>query len=206
MRCLAFAAAVVCGLVSVVSTANAKTVCNDAQAARTINVLQNQKQEVAAGTGTVSPQADETIRSLAKSNCFQTVGPDPVVDHQDTVEFGCTLFSGVYQNVRVYWTSCPSHVATFIMRNGTNEKVGIIFYAMERDAEWPGDGMEFTLEGGQSRQFTLQCGTNERVCYGGWFEPDYSGSYWGIGRDRANGCDNCCTNCGYTIAVPDLVR
>jgi hypothetical protein len=207
MTRVSFITTLVCAFFSFISTGYALTVCNDVQAVRTINVLQNQKQEVAAGRlSAIDPSSDATIKSLAQAHCFQTVGADPLADNQDTIEFACTLLSGVYQNIRVYWTSCPSHTATFIMRNGTDEQMGIVFYSMERDYEWPGNNMQYNLGAGQSNQYALQCGTRERICYGSWFDPDWIGTYWGIGHDRGNGCEDCCLNCGDTIRVPDLVR
>src|SRR5215469_335983 len=78
-----------------VTEAAAMTVCATSDSTRIISQLQNQ----AADEGTTleaNPISKATVQSLAKAYCGQTQGADPVADNQEQIEYGCTMYSGMY--------------------------------------------------------------------------------------------------------------
>jgi hypothetical protein len=179
----------------------ALTVCKTSDAARVISQIQNQ----AVDEGTTldaNPMSKATVQSLATAYCGQTQGGDPSADNTQQIEFGCTMLSGIYQSQRVYWTTCPSHAATFTMTNGTPFNIAIAFYSQTRPGYvWPGSGQAYQLVPNATKPFSMSCKFGEQICYGATFPENPMGTYWGVGFNGANGCDNCCITCGGTFGT-----
>ena len=179
----------------------ALTACKTSDSARVISQIQNE----AADEGTTvdaNPMSKATIQSLAQAYCGQTQNGDPVSDNQQEIEFGCTMYSGMYQDHRVYWTTCPSHTATFTMTNGTPYNMAIAFYSQTRiGLSWPGSGQLYQLVPGETKPFSLACKFSERICFGSVFADAPEDTYWGVGLNGSYGCGNCCISCGGNFAT-----
>jgi len=195
---LSIVAALIC---AVPLPAFALTVCKTSDSARVINQIQNQAAEEGT-TLDANPMGKATVQSLAAAYCGRTEGADPVADNTQQIEFGCTMFSGMYQEQRVYWTTCPSHVATFNMTNGTGNDMAIAFYSQTRPGlAWPGGGDLYRLAPSEFRSFGLTCKYAETICYGSVIASDPEGTYWGVGMNGVNPCNNCCITCGNSFAT-----
>ncbi len=182
--------------------AGAMPACNSPGATRVINQLQNEALDEKAEPGGESapdnPMRKANVALLLHAYCGQT-STDPIADRQEQIEFGCTMYSGTYEDKRAYWTSCPEHAVSFNVKNLTGMTVVMGFYSQTRPGlAWPGLNQGYNLEPGESRAQSLNCRFNEKVCYGAWYRDNPAGSYWGAGFNGANGCTSCCFTCGQT--------
>ena len=66
---------------------------------------------------------------------------------------------------------------------------------------WPAANQFYRLSDGGSRTHTLDPSQPGKVCYGARSENDPSGSYWGVGIDGNQGCDDCCVQTSETRIV-----
>ncbi len=80
---------------------------------------------------------------------------------------------------------------TFMMRNSHPNAVEVELYSQDRDHVWPGDNQVFYLDDGETKEIPLSCEEGETICYGAWISGDKQ-SYWGVGPDNAENCENCC--------------
>ncbi|MBU0739771.1 MAG: hypothetical protein KJ981_06500 [Alphaproteobacteria bacterium] len=83
---------------------------------------------------------------------------------------------------------------TFFMRNDHPNAVEVELYSQDRDHVWPGDNQVFYLDDGETKEIPLSCEEGETICYGAWISGDKQ-SYWGVGPDNAENCENCCYTC-----------
>lgn len=83
---------------------------------------------------------------------------------------------------------------TFVMRNSHPNAVEVELYSQDREYVWPGNGEVFYLDDGETKQIPLSCEEGETICYGAWISGDKQ-SYWGVGPDNAENCENCCYTC-----------
>jgi hypothetical protein len=75
------------------------------------------------------------------------------------------------------------------------KKVQIEFYSKDRDIAWPGGGQAYNLNDYEIHKYNLTCRPGERICYGAWVTRTERAT-WGVGKDEAKGCDDCCWTCG----------
>jgi hypothetical protein len=83
---------------------------------------------------------------------------------------------------------------TFIMNNGHPNALRVELYSQDRDHVWPGGGEDYYLDDGESKEMSLACEAGESICYGAWIDGDEN-TYWGVGPNNAQTCDNCCYTC-----------
>ncbi|MCH8543176.1 MAG: hypothetical protein LAT61_06380 [Alcanivorax sp.] len=93
-----------------------------------------------------------------------------------------TPLPNTYEDVEFYITSQSS------------SPVLVEFYSQHRNAAWPGGGQAYVIRDYEQHRFGLHCRSTEQICYGAWVEHN-SREYWGVGKDDAFGCDNCCMTC-----------
>ena len=192
-------------------SANAMGVCTTSDATRVINQLQNQELDDKASvlqeylpSYVENPMRKATITSLAKAYCLQTTDADPISDRQEQIEFGCTMYSGVYNSSRVYWTSCPAHTATFSVKSISSYSISVVFYAHDRPVEWPGNNMEYVIKDHDVHTYSFNCKYAEKICYGAWYTGNAVATAWGVGHNRSLTCTNCCYVCGATSEIIQL--
>jgi hypothetical protein len=176
--------------------------CNSPDATRVINQLQNEaldeKAEPGGESAADNPMRKANIALLLHAYCGKT-SVDPIADRQEQIEFGCTMYSGTYEEKRAYWTSCPEHAVSFNVKNLTGKTVVTAFYSQTRPGlAWPGLNQGYNFEPNDSRVQSLNCKFNEKVCYGAWYRDNPAGTYWGAGFNGANSCASCCITCGQT--------
>ncbi len=92
-------------------------------------------------------------------------------------------------------TSAFSAEATFEIRSLYKYKVQISFFSQDRDHSWPGGDRSYNLHDSKMHRFKLTCERGEKICYGAW-ETEDEDTYWGVGPDDDESCDNCCLVCG----------
>jgi len=83
---------------------------------------------------------------------------------------------------------------TFVMNNHHPNAVEVQLYSQSRDHVWPGPDEVYLLDDGETKTMSLSCQDGESICYGAWISGDQS-SYWGVGPDGEQTCDNCCYTC-----------
>jgi hypothetical protein len=95
---------------------------------------------------------------------------------------------------------------TFVMRNSHPYAVELELYSQDRNHLWPGNNQVYYLDDGETKQVPLSCMEGETICYGAWVSGD-QGTYWGVGPNNAESCDDCCYVCegGETEEI-DLVE
>lgn len=92
--------------------------------------------------------------------------------------------AGVGQAETLTWNVVSEHPNT----------VQLEFNAIDTGGSWPGDGEVYVIDDDEEHSYTLQCEAGERICYGAWVKGDPD-SYWGIGPDGKEACDDCCFSC-----------
>jgi hypothetical protein len=75
------------------------------------------------------------------------------------------------------------------------KKVQIEFYSKDSNQAWPGGGEAYGLNDYKEHTYTLNCKAGERICYGAWVTGTERVT-WGVGKDEAKGCSDCCWTCG----------
>ncbi|MCO5160972.1 MAG: hypothetical protein M9939_07535 [Mesorhizobium sp.] len=83
---------------------------------------------------------------------------------------------------------------TFVMRNSHPNALEVELYSQDRDHVWPGGNQVYYLDDGETKTMPLACEEGETICYGAWISGD-RGTYWGVGPDNSEDCDNCCYTC-----------
>lgn len=83
---------------------------------------------------------------------------------------------------------------TFVMRNSHPNALEVELYSQDRDHVWPGGNQIYYLDDGETKTMPLACEEGETICYGAWISGD-KGTYWGVGPDNSENCDNCCYTC-----------
>ena len=94
-------------------------------------------------------------------------------------------------------TSTTAEAAELSWRVKSNYryKVQIEFYSQDRKSAWPGNGRAYGLNDYETKTFTLNCRSGEKICYGAWVTGDGS-KYWGVGANNRHSCRGCCATCG----------
>lgn len=83
---------------------------------------------------------------------------------------------------------------TFVMKNSHPNALEVELYSQDRDHVWPGGNQVYYLDDGETKTMPLACEEGETICYGAWISGD-RGTYWGVGPDNSEDCDNCCYTC-----------
>jgi len=83
---------------------------------------------------------------------------------------------------------------TFVMKNGHPNAIELELYSQDREHIWPGNGEVYLLDDGETKEVPLSCEAGESICYGAWISGDQN-TYWGVGPDNSQTCDNCCYTC-----------
>jgi hypothetical protein len=98
--------------------------------------------------------------------------------------------------VTAWLAGAPARAAdvTFMMQNNHPNAVEVELYSQDRDHVWPGKGEVFVLDDGETKQMPLSCKEGEKICYGAWIQGDRD-TYWGVGPDNKESCDDCCYTC-----------
>ncbi len=73
--------------------------------------------------------------------------------------------------------------------------VSLEFYSQDYNRAWPGNGKVYILDDSQTHSYNLECSTGEKICYGAWVRGD-SDTYWGVGMNNSQYCEDCCYTCG----------
>ena len=94
---------------------------------------------------------------------------------------------------------------TWTVTSDYRYKVQIEFYSQSRDAAWPGNGRAYGLDDYGTHEFTLNCRSGEKICYGAWATGS-SSTYWGVGARDRHSCTSCCAICGVDDPVKRLVQ
>src|SRR5579883_928541 len=84
---------------------------------------------------------------------------------------------------------------TWTVTSDYEYKVQLEFYSQNRNAAWPGEGRAYDLNDSRAHEFTLNCRSGEKICYGAWATGDAS-TYWGVGANGKHSCKSCCGICG----------
>ena len=83
---------------------------------------------------------------------------------------------------------------TFVMKNSHPNALRVELYSQDRDHVWPGGGEDYYLDDGETKEMSLECTEGESICYGAWIDGDEN-TYWGVGPNNSQKCDNCCYTC-----------
>lgn len=83
---------------------------------------------------------------------------------------------------------------TITIRNSHPNAVELELYSQDRNHIWPGNNQVYYLDDGETKSVPLSCNEGETICYGAWISGD-KGTYWGVGPDNAETCDDCCYTC-----------
>ena len=83
---------------------------------------------------------------------------------------------------------------TFTVKNSHPNAMRLELYSQDRDYVWPGEGKDFYLDDGETKTMSLACEEGETICYGAWIQGDQA-TYWGVGPDNSQKCENCCYTC-----------
>ena len=88
----------------------------------------------------------------------------------------------------------PAHAddMAFYMKNGQPRAVVVELHG--RNTVWPGNGKVYLLEKGEKKSVPVTCEAGETICFGAWLNGD-AGTFWGVGPDRDQPCDDCCSIC-----------
>jgi hypothetical protein len=90
------------------------------------------------------------------------------------------------------------NVAVFEVTNTWKYTVHLNFHSRGGHAIWPGNGKAYVLDDSRAHKVRLSCQPGEKICYGAWSASNRN-TYWGVGPDGDQGCDNCCAVCGGTV-------
>jgi hypothetical protein len=118
------------------------------------------------------------------------------------------VFAAAVALAAVFTMSASAYAAdvTFTMRNNHPNALEVELYSQDRDHVWPGDEEVYVLDDGEVKQMPLSCQEGEKICYGAWIKGD-QGTYWGVGPNNAQACDDCCYTCtGGSTETIDLVE
>lgn len=91
-------------------------------------------------------------------------------------------------------TAALASDVTFAIKNSHPNAVEVELYSQDRKHVWPGGNEVYYLDDGETKSMALSCDEGETICYGAWISGD-RGSYWGVGPDNVQDCDDCCYTC-----------
>ena len=80
------------------------------------------------------------------------------------------------------------------MKNEAPLGVVVELSSTDRDMVWPGGDKVYFLEKGEKKSVPIECRAGENICYGAWLNGD-AGTFWGVGPERDQRCQDCCTIC-----------
>lgn len=101
-------------------------------------------------------------------------------------------------------TAVSAETLTWKVRSHHPNVVSLSFYSQDRNAAWPGDGQVYLLPDSEVHTYTQRCVAGETICYGAWVR-NRDDLFWGVGRDNAKRCSNCCYVCdGGTTSIRNL--
>ena len=83
---------------------------------------------------------------------------------------------------------------TFQIKNSHPNAMRLELYSQDRDYVWPGNGKDFYLDDGETKELPISCEDGEKICYGGWVTGNAK-LYWGRGGDGKQACSGCCYTC-----------
>ena len=83
---------------------------------------------------------------------------------------------------------------SFVMNNHHPNAVEVELYSQDREYVWPGNNEVYLLDDGETKTMSLACEEGETICYGAWIQGDQA-TYWGVGPDNSQKCENCCYTC-----------
>lgn len=95
-------------------------------------------------------------------------------------------------------TATVSAAADELVWRFKSEHQGVVsleFYSQDRNKSWPGGGEVYVIDDWKTNRFPIDCEQGETICYGAWVRGEGS-TYWGMGPDGREPCDNCCARCG----------
>ncbi len=108
-----------------------------------------------------------------------------------------SLFAALMLTMSTASTASADTLVWYVKSSHPNS-VMIEFYSQDRSHAWPGDGTAYVIKDWDFHEYSLECRSGEKICYGAWVQGD-SSSYWGTGKDDRDGCDSCCYICdGYS--------
>ncbi|MFT3865227.1 MAG: hypothetical protein QM729_13200 [Solirubrobacterales bacterium] len=87
--------------------------------------------------------------------------------------------------------------ATSLSRSGTAIPTPCAsdLYSQDREYVWPGNGKDFYLDDGETKNCPISCNEGEKICYGAWVDGDEE-TYWGVGPNQTSkNCEDCCYTC-----------
>ena len=90
--------------------------------------------------------------------------------------------------------SARSEDLTWHFRSEHQNVVSLEFYSQDRNHVWPGDNEVYILDDDEVHDYTIDCQSGEKICYGAWVR-NRSNSYWGAGYDGKEACESCCYRC-----------
>jgi len=89
--------------------------------------------------------------------------------------------------------ACAADV-TFVIKNSHPNALEVELFSQDRSHFWPGDNQVYYLDDGEAKTLPLSCEQGETICYGAWISGD-KGTYWGVGSDGSETCEDCCYTC-----------
>jgi hypothetical protein len=87
-------------------------------------------------------------------------------------------------------------LVTFKFTNDARFTIYMKMYSQNRNQVWPGAARHFVFDDNQEKVARLACQVGEKICYGGGYRTDGTGTYWGVGYRGNMGCRGCCLTCG----------
>jgi hypothetical protein len=92
-------------------------------------------------------------------------------------------------------TNAAADDEEFTIKSMAENNVQVAFFSQDRHARWPAQGRAWNLNDYNDHKFNLSCVNGERICYGAWLTGN-ARTYWGVGADGKEACNNCCYTCG----------
>ncbi|MCC0056712.1 MAG: hypothetical protein H6883_11305 [Rhodobiaceae bacterium] len=90
--------------------------------------------------------------------------------------------------------AASAETLTWHFRNDHPNTVSLELYSEDRDHVWPGGNEVYILDDGNEITISIECNSGESICYGAWVR-NRSSTYWGVGYDGEQSCDDCCYTC-----------
>jgi hypothetical protein len=108
--------------------------------------------------------------------------------------FGFKIATAAFAAAMALPAPAPADSMTWHIRSDYPHVVSLEFYSQDRNHAWPGDGQVYVLDDSDTHSYTLSCNNGEDICFGAWVRGN-SDKYWGVGRDNAQHCTDCCYYC-----------
>ncbi len=96
--------------------------------------------------------------------------------------------------ISVFAGSASADSLTVRMESEHENSVAVMFYSTSRDHIWPDNKDVFLIDDDGVHTYPLQCQAGEQICYGAWVRGGPK-SFWGVGPDNKQSCDDCCFQC-----------